>query len=140
MPIEKVQTLLIMEDDAVIRGMYQTKFANAGYEVIEGCDGEEGELLALEKHPDLILLDLELPKKDGMKVLESIRKTEWGEKVPVLIFTNLDADNDKLQSIVDLHPAYYINKSNSTPEEILEKIQEVLAEREGFEPPRPLRV
>lgn len=124
---ENTTTLLLVEDDTVLRDMYSEKFKNASYEVITAGDGAEGELLALEKHPDLLILDLHLPKQGGMELLENIRKNDWGATAPVIILTNMDTDNDRLQKIMDFHPAYYINKSDSTPEEILEKVKEVLS-------------
>ena len=120
------QTILLVEDDKVLVSMYQTLLQNHGYAVKIGYNGEEGLKIALSDHPDLILLDVRMPKMDGITMLEHLRKDLWGEKAKVIILSNLDPTDQILGSIVENHPTYYLIKSNNPPELVLEQIKEVL--------------
>ena len=110
------QTILLVEDDKVLVSMYQTLLQNHGYAVKIGYNGEEGLKIALSDHPDLILLDVRMPKMDGITMLEHLRKDLWGEKAKVIILSNLDPTDQILGSIVE----------NNPPEQVLEQIKEVL--------------
>ena len=120
------QTILLVEDDKVLVSMYQTLLQNHGYTVTIGYNGEEGLKKALSDHPDLILLDVRMPKMDGITMLEHLRKDAWGENAKVIILSNLDPTDQILGSIVENHPTYYLIKSNNPPEQVLEQIKEVL--------------
>lgn len=121
--------ILIVEDDEIIYKMYQKLLQNHGYDVKIATDGEEGLKIALEEHPDLVLLDIIMPKMDGMTMLKQLRQDEWGKNVKVIILTNLDPSDNILQGVVADHPTYYMIKSNTKPEEILEHIKEVIKEQ-----------
>lgn len=118
--------ILLVEDDEILYRMYQTLLQNYGHQVSIGVNGEEGLKKALGEHPDLILLDIRMPKMDGMTMLKLLRKDVWGANVPVIILTNLDASLESLQGVVKDYPAYYLIKSNVEHKEVLEKIQDVL--------------
>lgn len=120
-------TVLIIEDDQVLREMYKDKMERSGYKVLIANDGEEGLKVALQNHPDLILLDLMMPKMDGTSMMEKLREDTWGKNVPIIILTNLNVDGDLLNNVIKDHPAYCMMKVGVTPEEILIKSQEVLA-------------
>jgi DNA-binding response OmpR family regulator len=119
--------ILIIEDErplqeAMIDALKQHRFA-----VVTAEDGKEGLATAFEEHPHLILLDILMPKMDGLTMLEALRADTWGHDVPVIILTNLNPDADKtIRSIMDHKPAFYLIKSNVTLEGIVSKIQEVL--------------
>lgn len=118
--------VLLVEDDPMYVKVYGKKFADSGFEVRFAKDGEEGLKMALEEHPDLVLLDLMMPKMDGMTMMKNLRQDAWGKGVPIIILTNLDANDKILQGVVEDQPAYYIMKANSTPEDILEKAKQIL--------------
>jgi DNA-binding response OmpR family regulator len=125
----KKRSVLIVEDEPEIRGLYARKLTESGYTVINAEDGEEGFALALEKRPDIILLDYMLPKMNGLDVLKKLRAhDEWGAHVPTIMLTNISPNNAMYKDIVDTTPTYYLIKSNSSPEDIAEKIRERLAE------------
>ncbi len=121
--------ILLVEDDKILNRMYQTMLQNHGHQVNIGMDGEEGLRMALEEHPDLILLDIRMPKMDGMTMLDFLRQDEWGKNAKVIILTNLDPTNYILKGVVADYPTYYLIKSNTKSEEILERIEEVLEEQ-----------
>lgn len=118
--------ILLIEDDETLSRMYQTKLVNHGYEVMVAIDGESGLKLALDEHPDLILLDIRLPKMDGITVMHKLREDKWGKNASIVILSNLDTDDTRLSAVVTDQPVYYLLKANNTPEQVLEKIKDVL--------------
>ncbi len=121
-----MKRILIAEDDLTLSKMYKTKLENYDFEVLQAMDGEEALKMSLNIHPDLILLDIDMPKMDGLTVMRKLREDVWGKEVPVIIFTNQEASDDRLKDILENHPAFYLVKSNTEPWEIVEKIEEVL--------------
>jgi DNA-binding response OmpR family regulator len=124
--------ILIVEDDSSLRNVLHDKFILEGFDVLDAQDGEEGLASALSFHPDLILLDIVMPKMDGMTMMKKLRGTdEWGKNVPVILLTNLSADDEKInQAIAINEPAYYLVKSDYTISYLVEKIKERLS-RQG---------
>lgn len=118
--------ILVIEDDTPLRKVLVAKLKESDYPVESAADGEEGLALALQLHPDLILLDLILPKKDGREVLHQLRADSWGRNVPVIILTVLDADEKMLNEILAYHPAHYFIKSEWRLEDVIEKVKELL--------------
>ena len=118
--------VLVVDDDPIYVKVYEKKFTGSGFEVKVARDGEEGFKMALEEHPDLVLLDLMMPKMDGMTMMKKLRQDEWGKSVPIIVLTNLEANDKILQGVVESQPAYYIMKANSTPEDVLEKAIQIL--------------
>jgi CheY-like chemotaxis protein len=124
--------LLIIEDDNLLAQALETKCTQVGYTIEKAQDGSEGLKTALEKHPNLILLDVLMPKMDGLTMLDKLRQDPWGRNVHVIIMSNLDATNEILSKVADDQPSYYLLKANTTLDQIIEKIQEVLkGDKEG---------
>src|SRR5579859_1655328 len=121
-----LKKILIVEDDLTLAKMYRKKFEVSNFEVTQAADGEEGLEMALNSHPDLILLDIMMPKVDGIAMMDQLRKDPWGKNVPIIILTNLDASDEIIQRVIVDQPSYYILKSNSIPEEIIEKANSIL--------------
>ncbi len=119
--------ILLVEDDPALSQMYSDKLVHEGFRIVISRDGEEGLALAVSEKPDLILLDLMLPKLDGMSLLEKLRDGSlWGSQVPVIILTNLNADDKVIKQVITDKPAYYLMKANSTPQGVIDKIREIL--------------
>ena len=118
--------ILIVEDEESQRKPLRDKFAQKGYFTLEARDGVEGLEAALREHPDIILLDVRMPKMDGMTMLHKLREDAWGKKASVIILTNYDTSDTQLLQITTDLPSYYLIKANSSLEEILEKIEEEL--------------
>jgi len=81
--------ILVIEDEKILTEAMQKKLESEGFDVSIAEDGQEGLELAVATKPDLILLDIVLPVKDGISVLKEIHSTDWGSKIPVIILTNL---------------------------------------------------
>jgi len=124
--LNTMQRILIVEDDQILREMYQDQFKKNGYEVTTGANGEEGLELALQLHPNLILLDLALPAMDGTTMMEKLRDDAWGKDVAIIILTNLNVDGDLLNKMIQNRPAYCLMKVGVTPEEVMAKAQGIL--------------
>ncbi|HEX7042877.1 MAG TPA: response regulator, partial [Patescibacteria group bacterium] len=126
MPDSK-KIVLITEDEPPMLNILTDKLSENGFDTLQAKNGEEGLKMALEHHPDLILLDILMPKMDGLTMMKSLREDDWGKNVPVIILTNVSADTDEtLQTIVKTQPAYYFVKSNSRLDDILEKVKEII--------------
>ena len=89
-------------------------------------NGEEGLALALQEHPDLLLVDILMPKMDGITMVKELRKDAWGETAKVIILTNFDTTDAMLKDIVLVQPSYYLLKSNWKIDDIIIKLKEVL--------------
>jgi len=119
--------ILIIDDDEMILKSLSPIFASEGFEVLTANDGDDGLVQALNKEPDLVITDIEMKKVDGMVVLNEIRKSgPWGQKVPVILLTNFDADDRIMRGIVDDKPSWYLLKPKVNPKIILEKVKELL--------------
>jgi DNA-binding response OmpR family regulator len=89
-------TLLIVEDEEPLLEVLKERFENEGFQVIFAQNGEEALQMALTQHPDIILLDIVMPKMSGLQMLKELRAHEEGKTVPVMILTNLnDAESIK---------------------------------------------
>ena len=122
MASEKKQTILIVEDDEPIRQAIAVGLERNGFEVVQAADGEEGLKLALEQKPDLVLLDLRMPKKTGQEMLDELREDEWGVEVPVIVLSNADDNLDIYLATKDGRTSYAI-KSSMELEEIIKLIK-----------------
>lgn len=121
-------TLLISEDDPPELMALSDQFAKEGYNVINTKNGEEGFAAAISSRPDLILLDILMPKMDGMTMKKMLReKDAWGKSVPIFIITNLGADDELItKNIAEGEPTYCMVKADWSIEDISKKAKEVL--------------
>lgn len=120
-------SILIVEDEKDLREALFTVFAAEAFEVLVAEDGEEGLAKALSEHPDLILLDLMLPKKSGQEVLDALREDEWGKNAKVIVLTALE-DLETLSSTIEKGGTDYLVKSDWKLQDIVAKVKERLAE------------
>ena len=118
--------ILIIEDEISLRNALSEKLTSEGFDVLQAKNGEEGLESALIKKPDLILLDVIMPKMDGITMLGKLRENSWGKHVPVIILTNLSSGSDILKS-VEKKVFSYLIKSDWKLEDIIKKIEKALA-------------
>lgn len=115
-------TVLLVEDDQFLAGMYVTKLHLEGFHVLLARDGAEGWHLAQTANPDLILLDIVLPKLSGFEILERVRRSASLETVPVILLTNLGQHDDVRRGLA-LGADDYLIKAHFLPSEVIDKIK-----------------
>ena len=117
--------ILVVEDDSVLQMTLKDFLSSKGLEVVSAINGEEGIRFAKVSNPDIILLDLILPKKDGFEVLKEIKSDPTTKETPVILLTNLEGLNN-IQRAIEMGASTYLVKSDYKLEEIYEKIKETL--------------
>ena len=122
-----MKKILFIEDESALQKTFGDFLHREEYEIISALDGEIGLKLAKEKKPDLILLDLILPKLDGFEVLKKVKEDEGIKGIPVIVLTNLERIED-IEKALELGATTYLVKANYTLEEVLEKIKKTLGE------------
>jgi DNA-binding response OmpR family regulator len=122
---DKKSKVLIVDDDAFLSGIYATKLELEGFEVVSARDGEDGLKAAVKEKPDLILLDVLMPKLDGFEVLKRLKADEAVKAIPVIMLTNLGQKED-IEKGMQEGAADYLIKAHFVPAEAVEKIKKVL--------------
>jgi CheY-like chemotaxis protein len=117
--------ILIVEDDALLAHMYSTEFTKSGYEVSVAENGQAGLDVARTYHPSLILLDIMMPKMNGMQALEKLKADDALSSIPVVVLTNL-AGNSDIDRAMGLGATRYVIKSENRPKQVEEIVHEVL--------------
>lgn len=120
----KGKKILIIEDEATLQKTLNDLLSQEGYEVLSAVDGLRGMELAFDKKPDLILLDIILPKMDGFEVLKKIKENEDTSQIPVVILTNLSSVND-IQKALDIGATTYLVKADFHLSDVLSKIEKI---------------
>lgn len=118
-------TILFIEDEAALQKTVTDALEPHGYTVLKALDGEIGIRLAKEKQPDLILLDLILPRKDGFEVLQELIGMDATRHIPVIVLTNLEG-TEEIEKALTLGATTYLVKANYSLEDILKKVEETL--------------
>ena len=117
--------IAIIEDDQVINQMYRMKFEAAGFDVATASDGEAGVAIVKKFHPDLILLDLQMPNMNGVEALSLIRALPSHKQTPVIVLTNL-GEEEAPDGLRKLGVHSYIVKADFTPRQVVEHVKHAL--------------
>jgi DNA-binding response OmpR family regulator len=126
METENKKTLLIVEDDVALRSVLVEKLTDEKFEVLQAQDGEVGLATALEKHPDLILLDIFMPRMDGITMLSRLRAADaWGKHVSVIVLTN-STDAQTIATVSGFGATDFLIKSEWSLEALVARIRERL--------------
>ncbi|MBU3918470.1 response regulator [Patescibacteria group bacterium] len=123
-----MKKILFIEDEAAIQKTLGESLRNKGYDVQAALDGEDGLRLAKSGKPDLILLDLILPKLHGLDVLERIRKDKDIKETPVIILTNLE-NVGEVERALELGATTYLVKANYSLEDVVAKVKKAMGDR-----------
>lgn len=121
---DKKQIAILEDDSSLVKTLAEGLIAE-GYEVSSAIDGETGLRLIEEKKPDLILLDIILPRKSGFEVMEELVKKEELKNIPVVVLTNLESDAD-VTRMMELGAKAFLVKANYSLDEVITKIKEIL--------------
>ena len=125
--IRGMKTILFVEDESAIHKAFSDALEEEEFTIISALDGEIGLRLAKEKKPDLVLLDLVLPKMDGFEVLKALKKDEATKDIPVIVLTNLEQMED-IQKAIDLGARTYLVKSNYDLQEVVDMVKKATEE------------
>jgi DNA-binding response OmpR family regulator len=125
--VREMAKILIIEDEKILAEMYREKFIKAGFNVFLAFDAKEGFKITKRERPDLILLDILLPKEDGISYLKWLKNEAKISSIPVIAFSNYDDPKTKKEAL-ELGVKDYIIKANYTPEELVKKIKDYLKE------------
>ena len=123
-----VKKILLIEDEPILASMYQEKLSQEGFQVILTSEAKGALKLAKEEKPDLILLDILLPRENGIYFLKELMKEKEIYSIPpVIAFSNYDEPTTKKEAL-RLGVKNYLIKTNYTPSEIVAKIKQLLSE------------
>jgi len=120
-----MKTILLIEDEATLQKTMGDILGAAGYKVLQALDGEAGLRLALSEKPDLILLDLIMPRKTGFDVLTELKQNLATKNLPVIVLTNLETV-DSVEKALAAGVVTYLVKANYSLQDILDKIEQTL--------------
>lgn len=120
--------ILIAEDEKALQNILSKRFEEQGFVVSTADNGRACITMATEQKPDAIILDVLMPEMNGIECLKAIRDTSWGKEIPILVLTNLTADDsDLVKAIFEKSPNFYLVKMDWSIDSIIEKVHEMLA-------------
>ncbi len=122
-----MKTILFIEDESALQKTLGDILKTEGYETIPALDGETGLKMARTKKPDLILLDLILPKMHGFDVLKKLKQDEETKDIPVIVLTNLESI-EEVDRAIELGATTYLIKAYYGLKEVVKKIKKALGE------------
>ena len=118
-------TVLIVDDEAMVRDLYRVALEHAGYKVVEAADGEAGLELAITVGPDMILLDVRMPKMNGIEMLRRLKESDATNEIPVVVLSNFDEPSVVRESL-ELGAHGYLVKVGTDPRELGNVVEKVL--------------
>lgn len=126
MPTSTHSKILLIDDDPVLIKALGAEFVEEGFEFISALDGETGLALIKTNLPDIILLDLIMPRMNGFDVLQELKRAEFTKNIPVVLLTNLEPD-ENVRKGMELGAVDYCIKSSMNLEKMVNKINKILA-------------
>ncbi|MFA5166444.1 MAG: response regulator transcription factor [Candidatus Paceibacterota bacterium] len=120
--------ILIIEDEKALQETLGKILEKKGFAVVPAFDGEVGLELTVNEKPDLVLLDLMMPKMNGFDYLVAMKKNSSIASTPVIVLTNSDS-TEHIQKVIDAGATTYLVKSNYSLEEVVQKVEAVLAKK-----------
>ena len=127
MPNQKPKVLMI-EEDRFLRKIYRDKFSRINFKFLEATNGEEGLNKVIYEKPDLVILDLMLPKKNGFDVLIDIKNNKNNQDIPVIILSNLGQESDMKRGL-SLGAEEYLIKTEISLSDVVNKVKEYVAKK-----------
>jgi DNA-binding response OmpR family regulator len=122
-----MKKILFIEDEAALQEAVGEFLRQKGFSVLRAMDGETGVRLAKQEQPNIVLLDLVLPKKEGFEVLKELKKDDETKNIPIIVLTNLEGMED-IDKAMSSGATTYLVKTQYNLEEILKKIEEIIGE------------
>jgi len=122
-----MKKILFIEDEPALQKTFGDVLKQEGYKIISALDGETGLRLSKTEKPDLILLDLILPKIHGFEVLKRLKEDKETKEIPIIVLTNLERIED-IEKALELGATTYLVKAQYSLEEVIEKIKKTLGD------------
>ncbi len=120
-------TIVVAEDDELMRGALVSGLsADKRVSILQTNNGKDALIFALEKHPDLIMLDVAMPELDGISALRQLRDDAWGAKAKVMMLTSLGSSDMVMKEVSKLNPAHCLVKDQVSMEEVVAKAYKLL--------------
>lgn len=120
-----MKKIIVLEDEQVLQKALSIELLGAGFEVLSALDGESGLALIQKEKPDLVLLDITMPKMSGFEVLKRLKEGDSTKSIPVIILSNLGQDEDKEKGLALGAKDYYV-KSSTDLSSLTEKIEKIV--------------
>lgn len=117
------KTVLIIDDEESLVNVLSKKFADEGITAYTAYNGRQGLDVALEKHPDLILLDIMMPEMDGFDVMKNLQQDVWGKDVPIILLTN-SSSIDTVAKAVSTGMSEFLVKTDIRLDDVVNKVKE----------------
>jgi two-component system, OmpR family, alkaline phosphatase synthesis response regulator PhoP len=121
----KKHKIALVEDDQIIQKALKEELTDAGFEVVTANDGEEGLDLIVTQEPDLALVDIVMPKMDGLTLVQELQKSSVDKEMPILMLSNL-TDSKKVLEAMEEGAHDYLMKIRYRAEDVVEKVKEAL--------------
>ncbi len=118
--------VLIVDDDMTLRELYEERMKQEGYVIVSASDGEEAIEKAIAEMPDVILLDIMMPKINGIDVMKMLREKEETSGIPIIVLTALVQEIDKIKDMMKPTDAYLV-KSESLPKDVVAHVEKAIA-------------
>lgn len=118
--------ILLVDDDPLLIRMYQKKLENDGYTVETADDGDVALRKVASFSPDIVLLDIMMPKVNGYEVLASLKKSPETNRIPVILLTNVGSSEQDVERGMELGAVAYIVKAENRPSTVVSKVKEIL--------------
>lgn len=125
--MEQGKVILVVDDDLTLREMYEERLKAEGFDIIQASNGEEAIQMAKQNMPNVIMLDIMMPKLNGFDVLKTLKADPQTQNIPVIVLTALIQDVDKLQG-KKLGAADYVVKSETMPGEVIAKVKAAMGQ------------
>ena len=120
---ENTKSVLIIDDEESLVNVLSRKFSDEGITAYTAFNGKQGLDVALEKHPDIILLDIMMPEMDGFDVMHHLQEDEWGKTVPIILLTN-SSSIDTVAKAVSSGMSEFLVKTDIRLDEVVSKVKE----------------
>jgi len=123
---ENKKIVLLVDDDSLIIRMYQNKLSNEGYRVDIAFNGKEALVKVKQEKPDVILLDVMMPKMNGVETLKALKKDLETSSIPVIFLTNLEDDPKYVEGAKKLNALDYLVKAEISLKELSERVKKAI--------------
>jgi len=119
--MEKLKKILVVEDDRILLKLIKKSLAKENFEVHCANNGEKGLAMAEKLIPEILLIDVVMPKKDGLSILREVRKTKWGKSIPIVVWTNLG--EQEIKSVLAKEKSKYLAKAETGLGELIKYLK-----------------